>query len=138
MDEGADHQLRHLAKLWHDCARNFNAFDRQEYLKPFSDAYFDILYLPSAPADVWWDFILAAMTREHNDESLAFFAAGPLEDFLSEYGDTVIGRVENEAERSRLFQRAVSGVWRNDISDGVWARVRALQARAAACGNTLD
>jgi hypothetical protein len=140
MSEESGHKVRQLAELWHDCARNFNAFDKHEYRDPFSEAYFEILdnFSRPAPPDLWWEFILAAMTRQHNDESLAFFAAGPLEDFLCRYGDTFIGRVEVEAGRSPLFQRAVSGVWRNSMNESVWARVQVLQARAVACGNSLD
>jgi hypothetical protein len=137
MSEDPSNEVGKLVELWRECARNYKSLYKSDYCSAFSDAYFEILDDRASP-DLWWDFILTALAHDHGDESLAYFAAGPLEDFLSRFGDDVIERVENEARRSPLFQRAVSGVWRNNMCEALWERVQVLKARALAGGNSLD
>lgn len=75
-----------------------------------------------------WQFILAAMANA-SDEELVHIAAGPVEDLLSKYGAHYIDEVERRAETDPKFARMLSGVWRLTMSDDVWARVEALQAK---------
>lgn len=136
-----DHVASKLAKLWLDYALHSRPDEDIDRGHPFWDVYYDFRDpLESGPPlpGVWWDFIVAAMEHEHSDAALATFAAGPLEDFLRLHGDSFIQRVEEETTRSPRFQRAVSGVWQNDITEDIWARVRSLKAAAAAARNALS
>src|SRR5262249_16103690 len=46
-----------------------------------------------------------------DDDTLAYVAAGPLEDLLARHPRTFIERIENLAHNDAHFRRAVSGVW---------------------------
>lgn len=74
-----------------------------------------------------WQFILAAVKVAQTEEHLGAIAAGPLEHLLSRHGSDYIALIEAEARQSMAFARAVAGVWRNAMTDDVWARVRAIQ-----------
>ena len=43
----------------------------------------------------------------------------------------MIDRVESEAARDPRFRRVLSGVWKLEMSDAVWDRVRRIQATVA-------
>ena len=75
-----------------------------------------------------WRFILAALAHASEGE-LCHIAAGPLEDLLSKHGAEYIDEVERRAEVDPKFARMLSGVWRLTMSDDVWVRVEALQAK---------
>ena len=84
-----------------------------------------------APPDIQWDFLLDLLAASPDGDSvLGHIAAGPLEGLLGRFGAEVIERVEAEAGRSPKFRRALGGVWRHQMSDAVWARVRAIQTTA--------
>jgi Family of unknown function (DUF6869) len=55
---------------------------------------------------------------------VARLAAGPLENLLAEHGPSLIGKVEAEAGRDRRFFWALGCVWKNAMTEDVWARVR--------------
>ena len=55
---------------------------------------------------------------------LANIAAGPLEGLLAEHGSGIIAIVEAEARRDRRMFWTLGCVWRNGMSDDVWARVQ--------------
>ncbi len=46
-----------------------------------------------------WSFLREALRRAHDDATLAYIAAGPLENLLVAYGETFIDRVELETRR---------------------------------------
>jgi hypothetical protein len=48
---------------------------------------------------------------------------------LGRFDHEAIERVENQARQDPRFLRTLTGVWKHAMSDAVWARVRALQAR---------
>jgi hypothetical protein len=73
--------------------------------------------------------ILDLIAAAPDDENvLGDIAAGPLEGFLSNFDAAVIDRGEAEAASEPRFRRVVSGVWKLEMSDPVWQRIRAIQA----------
>ena len=81
-----------------------------------------------------WPLVQALVEVSRDDTDLASVAAGPIELFLNDHGDRVIGRMELEAASSPAFRRALSGVWPSSITPAVWARV----VKAAGDGPGLD
>jgi hypothetical protein len=75
-----------------------------------------------------WQFILAAIAHASDDE-LGHIAAGPMEHLLGKHGDKYIEKVEQRAEADPRFARMLAGVWKYVMSDHVWARVEALNAK---------
>jgi hypothetical protein len=78
-----------------------------------------------------WKFILAAVEHAESRDELKHIAAGPIEHILGRHGEDWIAEAEAEAANSPKFADAMIGVWRNRMSDKVWARVQAIQQRAA-------
>ena len=64
------------------------------------------------------------MQEVESDFLLSNLAAGPLEDLLVEFDDQFIDRIEKCASQSPRFRFMLSMVWKNDISEPVWERVR--------------
>ena len=75
-----------------------------------------------------WQFILAAVTHASDDE-LGDIAAGPFEHLLGKHGERYIQKVEQRAEADPKFARMLAGVWKQLMTDEVWARVQVLKAR---------
>lgn len=83
----------------------------------------------NAPQSLW-EIVLEILGKNPPNEVLEVLAAGPLEDYLSQLGDSVIEQVEAEAARDRRFKSLLGGVWKNAMSDQVWARVQACWDRS--------
>jgi hypothetical protein len=73
--------------------------------------------------------ILAILSRDGSTEILEVLSAGPLEDLLAYNGEAIIAKVEAEARRNSAFAGLLGGVWKNRMSDHVWARVQAVWDR---------
>ena len=74
-----------------------------------------------------WPVILRLIARAENDETLAYIAAGPLENLLADHGPTFIERVEAQAMHDSRFRRALTGVWgRSGMDQDVIRRIDAL------------
>lgn len=71
------------------------------------------------------DIIVKINQRTESDFVLDNLAAGPLETVLGHHGEKVIGRIEELAAEHERFRMLLRGVWKNLMSDGVWARVQA-------------
>jgi hypothetical protein len=120
MSLSQDEVLR-IAKAWIEYARlpngprhndsNFWAWERLVEL---------VLHNP----EDGWSVIDTIRHLDGSDPVLAILAAGPLEDLLACHGDKFIGRVEALARRDRQFRKGA--VWKNDMSDELWACVRAV------------
>jgi len=82
----------------------------------------------TAPPELQWNFIMAAVRFASTDEELGHIAAGPMECLLSRYGADVIDRFEERARLDSKFARAMTGVWRHLMSDDVWQRVATIQS----------
>jgi hypothetical protein len=84
--------------------------------------------LDGAP-EVAWEIIVELVDRAPSEDSLSYFAAGPLEDLLSRNGPDFIDRVESRAATHERFRRAVGMLRRLGMTDDVWGRVRAIASR---------
>jgi hypothetical protein len=60
------------------------------------------------------DLAFEAVRRSEDDATLAYIAAGPLEDLIVDHGERFIDRIEMEAAREPRFRRALRGVWGRD------------------------
>jgi hypothetical protein len=63
-----------------------------------------------------------------SDWILANIAAGPLENSLVYHGDKFIDRFEVLAREDQQFRKLLGAVWQNNMSDALWARVKAIAA----------
>lgn len=75
-----------------------------------------------------WQFILCAMKYASDDE-LGDVAAGPFEHLLGNHGDQYIEPVETLAATDPRFAAMIAKAWQYMMSDEVWARIQAIQAR---------
>ena len=71
-----------------------------------------------------WSVILRIFEQDQSEKLLANLAAGPLEDLLATHGERFIERVETLARQEPRFRFTIQMVWRNTISEPVWARLR--------------
>jgi hypothetical protein len=76
-----------------------------------------------------WKFILLATSLAETDEELGDIAAGSIEYLLGRAGKEFIDLVEQETKINPKFARTLTGVWKYMMTDEVWARVQALQAK---------
>ena len=82
----------------------------------------------AAPAQQW-EFLEKAVELAENHAQLVAIAAGPFEHLLGHHGDEYIGLVEEKATSDPKFAAMIRDSWRYMMSDEVWARVQAIQAR---------
>lgn len=92
-----------------------------------ADAVMDLAF---EDPDGLWPLVLEVLQRDPPMEVIEVLAAGPLEDYLAKRGDTVIDRVEKQARSDPKFRSLLGGVWKNNMSDAVWARVQACWDRS--------
>jgi len=71
--------------------------------------------------------VVLSILREQKDDMhvLANLAAGPLENLLAYHGALLIDKIELLSRENPDFCNLLGGVWKNRISDDVWARVKA-------------
>jgi hypothetical protein len=79
--------------------------------------------------DIAWELVTKLIDIAPSDEALGYFAAGPLEDLLSEHGPYLIARVEDRSRDNPTFLRALQRVWRSGMTDDVWQRVQRAAER---------
>ena len=70
-----------------------------------------ILMGSAADQEAAWAMLLALIDRAPDEESLAYVAAGPLEDMIRKRHDQFGDRILGEARRSPRFRYALTGVW---------------------------
>ena len=78
-------------------------------------------------ADQLWLFILTTYKRNISERVASVLAAGPLEDLLTKYGETFIGRIEQLAREDEEFNSLLGGVWKSTMSEEIWKRVQAAR-----------
>lgn len=61
--------------------------------------------------EVGWSIVLRLVEEAPDDSVLGSVAAGPLEDLVGKYGNTILERVEEQARRDPKFRRCLTGVW---------------------------
>jgi hypothetical protein len=76
--------------------------------------------------DTFRDYLRALAARAPDDdvELLGYFGAGPLEDFITRDEDR-LHWIEQEAERSENFRRALATVWVEDFGASIFLRLQA-------------
>lgn len=79
-------------------------------------------FCESSP-ELAWELIESIIETDNNEIILANLAAGPLEDLLSKHGEKFIDRLEIKLRKYPEYRRLIKFLWRNDISDPVWARL---------------
>jgi hypothetical protein len=121
-DKLSDSDWVEFAKAWLDEIRTGD--DSNDYGGSVTQMEF------TARRPLCWKFITLAVEHAQSDEELKNIAAGPVEQLLMSAGDDFIEAMENEAERNPTFARMMTGVWRNNASEVLWARVEAIQAKA--------
>lgn len=73
------------------------------------------------------DVVIAILNEAHDDDFiLANLAAGPLEELLVAHGTELIDAIESLSNQDPNFKKLLGGVWKNDMSDELWARVQAV------------
>lgn len=81
------------------------------------------------------DLVLEVLNLNQSNSIFEVLSAGPLEQVLAEHGAKVIERVENLARTNKDFSLLLGGVWKNAMTDDVWARVQQVQNRSGWDGN---
>lgn len=76
-----------------------------------------------------WQHILSVLAETNSEDVLSNLAAGPLEDLLVLHGPAFIERIEIASREMPDMAKLMAGVWRNNMSDAVWERVHAIQAK---------
>lgn len=90
-------------------------------------ASYHMFHITKAAPEIAWEIVTELIDRAPSDDALGYFAAGPLEDLLSDHGPALIERVEQRAHENPKFLRAVLSLWRLGTTDDVWARVQRLK-----------
>lgn len=121
-----DTELTRLAEGWIAYWSAPENSQERDNLSWVSDQEYDLM--EKDPEQVW-RLILEILRRNSSNEIQEVLSAGPLEDLLAEYGETVIEKVEAEAKSNPIFAKLLGGVWKNSISDNIWARVQAVWDR---------
>jgi hypothetical protein len=73
-----------------------------------------------------WNVIQEIIALDQSDEILANVGAGSFEDLLAKHGARFIDRVESCARAHLGFRRMLGVVWKNEIPDEVWNRIKAI------------
>lgn len=82
-------------------------------------------YLPHKALRV----ILLVWSMDQSVETMQNLSAGEIENLLSRKGTEMISFVEAEARRDPGFAKLLGGVWKNRMTDEVWARLQSVWDR---------
>lgn len=84
----------------------------------------------TAPAEIQWAFLQAAVDSAETDDELYAIAAGPFEHLLGFHGAQYIKLVESRCHDDAKFARLTTAAYQHTMSEDVWSRVQAIQAGA--------
>ncbi len=73
-----------------------------------------------------WNVIHEIIISDQSDKILASVGAGPFEDLMAKHGAQFISRVELCARLDKAFRRMLGTVWKNQMADDVWDRIRKM------------
>lgn len=124
LENNNDSKLEELVNAWITVAE---AEDGSPECEEAFWAYSKVMKMRYEDPDGLWRFILAAYNKPMSDKAVSLFAAEPLEELLSRYGENFIDRLEELAEKDDVFNDFLAGVWKNDMPDGVWNRIQAVR-----------
>jgi hypothetical protein len=82
----------------------------------------DVMVTMGRPEEAW-PVIVAAIEMTDDEDTLANLGAGDLESLIVGHGPAFIARIEEQAQQSSRFRRALRNVWAS--SSTVWPRVEA-------------
>jgi hypothetical protein len=82
-------------------------------------------YLPQKA----WRIILLIWATDQSARTMQILSAGDLENLLARNGTEMIPLVEAEAVRDPSFAKLLGGVWKNSMTDEVWARLQSVRDR---------
>jgi hypothetical protein len=119
-------EISHTAEAWLSYWNAPIGSPTREMLYWVSDRIRDLL---DREPDELWQFILLVHRKDQSPAIHQVLSAGPLEDLLSTHGRVFIERIEREAIADHSFAQLLGGVWRNRMSEDVWARVQAVWDR---------
>jgi len=118
-------EMRRIAQAWVEMYRLPK--DSQERKEKFW-AFERLSDLVRENPEEAWNIIELMRRLDGTDPFLANIAAGPLEDLLVYHGDRFIDRFEILARADQQFRKLLGAVWQNNMSDVLWARVKAIAA----------
>src|SRR5581483_5575362 len=87
----------------------------------FSDAIVELAILAREDPEATWRTILSILGKNPPEVVVGQIAAGPLEDLLDIHGREFIDRVELECRSNPELAKLLSGIYRGDIDDDIWA-----------------
>jgi hypothetical protein len=91
-----------------------------------SDILIGLLDDPTT-VDRAWTIVVALIDRAPDDETLAFVAAGPLEDLIRRHSQQFGERIFDQARRDRRWRQALGGVWGwEDVAEPLRGRLLEL------------
>ena len=122
-----DTELSILAMRWIEFQRAFLRSARNRITEDLEDAADEVLHMPFDSPERAWEFVQFVMQSCEEMDVLGSLAAGPVEDLLSQHGESFIDRIESLARDNQRFRELLSGVWRNTISSDVWDRIQCLR-----------
>jgi hypothetical protein len=89
----------------------------------------DLYDLENHDPETLWLLILEIHRRDRSSAVQEVLSAGPIESLLALHGEGFIERVEAEAHKDPAFGKVLGGVWKNRMSDAIWARLQAVWDR---------
>lgn len=122
-----ERQWRHLAEQYLLELRENEGKEDEEQNHQWSHVVVNLGFW--SPPEFLWKFILLAVSLAESDQELGAIAAGAIEYLLGRAGEEYIDSVEREAEVNPKFAKALTGVLQYMMTDEIWARVQALQAK---------
>jgi len=79
---------------------------------------------------VAWELLTKLVELAPDDDKvIAFFAAGPLEDFLSLKGNLYFVEIEKLATALPKFKTMLGGVWQGNMDDELWSKLQAIRGK---------
>src|SRR4051794_19222057 len=71
-----------------------------------------------------WQLTLKIHERDQSIVIQRILSAGAVEGLIARFGERYIDRVEEKARKDPAFAKLLGGVWRNSMSDEIWARLQ--------------
>jgi Family of unknown function (DUF6869) len=121
-----DVSRKKVISLAHDWAHYQGLPGRERERGPYFRAMVRLAELVRDDPELAWPVILEIPRIDASDMMLANVAAGPLEDLLVNHGSEFIERVEALAKIDPVFRKMLGAVWKNNISDDIWARLKVV------------
>jgi hypothetical protein len=120
MDE---QELDRLIKAWDAYYTSPKGAEREKHWWALRKV---IEFTSSEPESIW-QFVTAAYRQNLCDEAIGSLAAGPLESLIAFHGEGYIDRIEKLASEDAEFKDLLTGVFRNNATSEVWARIQHIR-----------